>query len=173
MGKDKIDFFEASTQSLLRKLDAMKMDKMSRIRAKNFARAIRDSMLNPDVQIQTFNLRSHQCNVGYDSVGFCRVASLSFMNLMSEKNTITQDWDLFVVNGRDTDHHFLQHRLDGAIFDLTFDQFSYNGIVVPYKCAHRTFVGVIDKDPLYDFYNACGFDKFKPLDLPLIGFKDR
>lgn len=175
MLEDKRNYFETSTQSLLKKLDEMKLDKMSRIRAKSFTRAIRDAMTKPYVQTQTFNIPfPDECGLCYDSLGFCRVSSLSFINLMSEKGKLSEDWDLYIIDSKYGTHHFLKHKPDGIIFDLTFDQFAVEGIQVPYKLGKQTFVGLSEfNDPVHDFYNAAGFNKLKPLDLPIITFKDR
>jgi len=174
MIENKREYFELATQSLLKKLDEMRLDKMSRIRAKNFTRAIRDAMTKTYVQTQTFNLFPHECALCYDSLGFCRVSSLTFVNLMSEHGMLNEDWNLYVINSKFGEHHFLKHKPDNMVFDLTFDQFTVDNIDIPYNTAHRTFVGLLDgNDPTRDFYKAGGFDKMKPLDLPLISFKDR
>ena len=167
MTKDKRIYFEKSTRYLLQQLDKMQLDKMSRIRAKNFTRAIRDAMTKTYVQTQTFNIFPYQCDLNYPSLGFCRVSSLTFINLMSEHDVLTADWDLYAVSNDSLYHHFLKYKPDNVVFDLTFDQFTVDNIVVPYNKAHKAYVGTLnDQDPLFDFYKASGFDKFKPLDLP-------
>ena len=172
MIEDKRIYFEESTRDLLKRLDEMQLDKISRIRAKNFTRAIRDAMTKTYVQTQTFNIFPHQCDLNYPSLGFCRVSSLAFINLMSEHNILNDEWDLYAVSNESLYHHFLKHRPDNIVFDLTFDQFTVDGITVPYDIAHKTDIGLLnDQDPLISFYNASGFDGFKPLVLPPL--KDR
>lgn len=175
MIEDKRAYFEECTRSLLKQLDNMKMDKMSRLRAKSFTRAIRDAMTLRYVQVKTFKIPPRQCSLCYDAVGFCRVSSLTFLSLMSTHGELTQDWDLYVVSNEQIgEHHFLKHKRDNTIFDLSFDQFTVDDIIVPYDAGVRTFVSMLKfKDPVQDFYKAAGFNKFKPLELPTLNFNDR
>ena len=174
MIENKRAYFEQSTRVLLERLDNMKLDKMSRIRAKSITRAIRDAMLKIPVQVSTFKITPYQCSLCYDSLGFCRVASLAFINMMSEHNHLTTEWNLYVYKYGEDEHHFLKHGPDGEIFDLTFDQFTVERIVIPYETGHKTNIGVLDKnDPVYDFYEAAGFNESKPLNLPFLITQDR
>lgn len=132
MDKVKEEIYENATRNLLKKLDSMNMDKMPRVRAKNLALLFRDSFKIQDVKYDTFipDLTRPEIDaLGYDSSGFCRVASISFKFLLD-----ASDWDVYYINDiwAYGPHHFLKHHKTGQVFDLTFDQFDYVGIQVPY-----------------------------------------
>lgn len=147
MNKVKEEIYEKATRNLLKKLDSMNMEKMSRVRAKNLTLLFRDSFKIPNVKYDTFMpelTRSEVEALGYDSSGFCRVASIGFKFLSD-----ASDWGLYYISDiwPYGPHHFLKHRKTRQVFDLTFDQFDYVGINIPYNLG-RPITAHADKSVL-------------------------
>lgn len=157
MTPNKAEFFENATQTLVRKINAMGMDKLSRMRAKNFVLLFRDSFKLPAVKHATFNDLSDDDirKFTYDADGFCRASSAAFAALMG-----AHDWKLmFIGNGWSFGpHHYLVHVPSNTILDLTFDQYSHVGIKIPYFIGREIKLEINNDDTSVNFCRAIGID---------------
>ena len=150
-------FYEAATQKLLHDLDDMGLDKLSRMRAKNFVLLFRDSFKQDSVKHAAFSteIGNDYKLFPYDSYGFCRASSLSFMALMPKKQ-----WQLMYINEIwvHGPHFYLRHVDSGKVFDLTFDQYEVEGLTVPYYFGRPTKPDANARHTVARFVNAIGLD---------------
>ena len=85
MNKNKERDFENATQSLIRQIDSMNLEKTERLQVKNFILLFRDSFKQDSVKHATF---APVLGDGYkqflcDSCGFCKASSVSFVSFMN------------------------------------------------------------------------------------------
>ena len=134
MDKIKNEIYENATKNLLHKIDSMNLDVKSRLRAKNFVLLFRDSFKIQNIKYKTFypTLSKSDINdLGYDSTGFCYVSNASFMLLNKDI-----PFELYFIDERKWflgPHFFLKEKNTNLVFDLTYDQFTYNGNTIPYN----------------------------------------
>lgn len=158
--KDPVLYKEA-TKKILAQIDAMRLEPEKRDRAIHLVQLFRESFTNSEIKRATFlaNSKDNIWDLGYDSAGFCRVSSISFMVAMD-----WHDWQLMAVDKDRGEwyysHHYLRHKPSGKILDLTYDQFLQP---VPYKAGHSVDMGAFLKDETSVFANSIGLDLKKLL----------
>ena len=155
MNKNKNDLYERATNILLRQLDEMNLDQSQRLRAKNFVLLFRDSFKIDAVKRATFMGVDYKV-FPYDSYGFCRASSFSFVALMNNP-----DWQLMYINDLWTygPHYFVMHMPTGRVLDLTFDQYVFNdGVIVPYHMGRATRIDADGKNVVTRFLHSAGLD---------------
>ena len=149
--------FEKGTRTLVRVLDTMNLPKLQRLQAKNFVLLFRDSFKLESVKRATF-----KCDVGnayqsfpYDSYGFCRASSFSFIAMMNNP-----DWQLMYINDIWTygPHYYIMHRPSKTVFDLTYDQYEFDGVSIPYHLGRPAKIDANGRDVVIRFLNAVGVD---------------
>ena len=153
--------YKKATQKLLAQIDALHLSSEKHDKAIRFVKLFREAFTKEEVKKATA-LANHKDNVwdlGYDSAGFCRVASISFMMLMD-----FHDWDLMAVD-KDKgqwyySHHYLRHKETGKILDLTYDQFLSQ---VPYKAGEVVKPGSFLNDETNVFAKSIGIDLVKAI----------
>lgn len=157
MKKNNAIAYEVATRGLLQKLDEMNLPLRERLRAKNFTLLFRDSFKLDTVKHATFYPTSGNDYklFPYDSFGFCRASSFSFIALMN-----SPDWQLMYINELWTygPHFFIQHLPSKTVFDLTFDQYAYDGIQVPYDMGRPVSIDPDGKNVIVRFLHAAGVD---------------
>ncbi len=155
--KKNIDVYENATRGLLEKIDNMHLDQMQRLRAKNLTLLFRDSFKLDTVKHATFYI-----DVGYsykafpyDSYGFCRASSFSFVALMNNK-----DWQLMYIDDLWTygPHFYVMHLPTKTPFDLTFDQYAYDGVPIPYYLGKPATIDDDGKNVIVRFLKSAGLD---------------
>ena len=158
MTPEKEQYYENATRKLLKTIDSMGLDKIERLRAKNLTLLFRDSFKLPDVKYKTFwrELGDNMNHFTYDSDGFCRVSSITFLNTI--KNP--KDWKLMYIGYLWSygPHHYLMHIPSNQILDLTYDQYTHNGIEIPYDIGIETSYKLVNKDNTFDFAKSVGID---------------
>ena len=123
---DKDKFYEQATKNLLNQIDNMGLEKQQRLQAKNTILLFRDSFKLRKIKQKMKNAYD------YDSQGFCESASLAFVKIMGS------DWQVFYISSAAWNmgpHIFIRHIPSRTILDLTFDQYSYRDIEIPYNLA--------------------------------------
>jgi len=149
--------YENATRGLLKKLENMNLPRDQRLRAKNLTLLFRDGFKEENVKHQTFfqEIGYDYKYFPYDSYGFCRASSFSFISLMNNK-----DWRLMYINEVWTygPHYFIMHIPTKTPFDLTFDQYAYDGVTIPYFMGRPAKIDAGGKDVVVRFLNAVGLD---------------
>ena len=114
----------------------MKLNPTDKKNAAHLTQVFRVAFQQPDVKQATFGpiLQHVDGNYlfQYDSNGLCRASSIAFARIM---NKGSQDWQLKYIDELWTygPHHYLYHKPSKMVFDLTFDQFTVDGITqIPY-----------------------------------------
>lgn len=157
MRKELATIYENATQGLLKKLDSMNLPCDQRLRAQNLTLLFRDSFKLETVKHAAFYkyIKYDYKNFPYDSYGFCRVSSFAFVTLMNNP-----DWRLMYINEvwAYGPHYFIMHAPTKTVFDLTFDQYVYDGVDVPYSMGRPTKMDVGGKYDVARFVNATGLD---------------
>lgn len=157
MISDKEKFYETATQKLLQTVDEMGLDRRDRMRAKNFILLFRDSFKLESVKSATFmpSIGNKYKLFSYDSDGFCRAASASFVSLMN-----SPQWQLRYINEIWTfgPHFYVYHVPSKTVLDLTYDQYTSTGLTVPYEMGAATKFGREEKLVTTRFLNAVGID---------------
>lgn len=124
-------FYQNATQKLLRQLDSMKMTDTERHNAAQLVLIYRDSFKSNDVKRAVFGetLGDKIDLFRYPSDGFCKASCTAFIKAMDEKN-----WKLMYIDEIWTygPHFFLYHVPSRQNFDLTADQYTVQGLDVPY-----------------------------------------
>ena len=150
--------FEDATKKLINQLDTMGLDKRSRLQAKNFVLLFRDSFKLDKVKRATFeNTIGDDLKLfTYDSDGFCKAASCSFVGLMNNP----KEWRLMYINEiwAYGPHFFVQHIPSGQPFDLTYDQYDHSGISVPYYIGRPIKMTGDAKNTAKRFLKSIGVD---------------
>lgn len=158
MDKNKEQHFECATKKLIAQLDSMGLDKTTRMQAKNLVLLFRDSFKLDAVKYATF---AHTTGdefklFTYDSDGFCKAASCSFIGMMNNP----KEWRLMYINEvwAYGPHFFVQHIPSGQAFDLTYDQYEHDGISVPYYIGRPIKMNGDAKDTAKRFLQSAGID---------------
>lgn len=138
MNKNKKDFFDAATVNILNQINDFGLSEKNKKKAVFFTKLFRETFKYDEIKKYLFvTPESKIWDLGYDSAGFCRVASIAFSIVMG-----IQDWQLMCINNNqwygNASHHYLKHLSSGKFFDLTYDQFAIDGYIVPYELGHST-----------------------------------
>ena len=133
--KDQVkkEFYEHATQSLLKQLNTMGLGSDEKRNAIFYTKLFRETFKYDEIKKYMFVTKESKIwDLGYDSAGFCRIASATFSLVMGVK-----DWELRCVDANqwhgNASHHYLRHIPSGQFFDLTYDQFAVEGLSVPYE----------------------------------------
>lgn len=157
MNKNNALTYENATRGLLSKLDNMDLPLRERLRAKNLTLLFRDSFKQERVQHNTFyqDVGYNYRNFPYASYGFCRASSFSFLALMDNP-----DWQLMYIDTIWTygPHFFIMHMPSDTVFDLTFDQYAYNGLQIPYELGRPVNMDYDARNVVTRFVHATGLD---------------
>lgn len=125
-------FYDDASKNIIAKIKLLGMNNEDTEKAIDLAMLLRAAFKLKNVKKKTFKTKdSPEYELGYDSGGFCRIASTVFMAAMG-----AADWELMVIDDNQWghgSHHFLKHRPTGKFFDLTYDQFAVKGLDVPYN----------------------------------------
>lgn len=158
MDKQKEQLFEGATRKLIRQLDTMGLSQRSRMQAKNFVLLFRDSFKSEDVKKATFSrvIGQDYKLFPYDSYGFCKAASCSFVALMNNP----QEWRVMYIDEMWTygPHYYVQHIKTGQAFDLTYDQYAYDRLSVPYDMGRPVKINREAQDTVVRFLHSVGLD---------------
>ncbi|MBP3397884.1 MAG: hypothetical protein J6K82_03055 [Alphaproteobacteria bacterium] len=158
MDKQKEQLFEGATRKLIRQLDTMNLTQRSRMQAKNFVLLFRDSFKSEDVKKATFSrvIGQDYKLFPYDSYGFCKAASCSFVALMNNP----QEWRVMYIDEMWTygPHYYVQHIKTGQAFDLTYDQYAYDRLSVPYDMGRPVKINREAQDTVVRFLHSVGLD---------------
>lgn len=158
MDKQKEQLFESATRKLIDQLDTMGLDLRSRMQAKNFVLLFRDSFKSEAVKKATFSrtIGDDYKLFPYDAYGFCKAASCSFIALMSAP----KEWRLMYIDEVWTygPHYFVQHIKSGQAFDLTYDQYVYDRLNVPYYMGRPAKINREAQDTVVRFLHSIGVD---------------
>ncbi len=153
MRPEKKDFYRKATTNLLQQLDGMELSPADRLQAKKLTLLFRNAFSSYDVKMATFGpeLDYDISAFTYDSDGFCKASSFAFMNAMNPA-----DWHLMYIDHLWTfgPHHYLLHAPSGRVFDLTADQYTNMGIVVPYEMGRRVVLNVAESQISQRFVDA-------------------
>lgn len=149
MNHEKEVFYKKATQKLLNQIDTMKMTDDERHYAKKMVVLFRNSFKSDEIKRATFNRNIPEFT--YYSDGFCKASSFAFINAMGTKN-----WKLMYINELWTygPHFFVMHVPSKQMFDLTADQYTNNGIDVPYFMGAPVKLDAQDMLPAQRFVNA-------------------
>lgn len=149
--------YESATQKLLRDIDAMGLDQLARMRAKNFILLFRDSFKLDSVKSATFmpTIGDMYKLFRYDSDGFCRASSAAFVALMN-----SPEWQLMYIDEIWTfgPHFYVMHMPSKSVLDLTYDQYTVTGLSIPYELGRRAPIEREEKLSMTRFLNATGLD---------------
>lgn len=149
--------YESATRGLLQKPDEIVSDRSQRLRAKNLTLLFRDSFQLDSVKHATFysDVGYDYKSFPYDSFGFCRASSFSFIALMNNP-----DWRLMYIDDLWTygPHFFVMHVPTKTPFDLTFDQYAYNGVEIPYNMGRPAKIDGDGKNVVVRFLHSAGLD---------------
>jgi hypothetical protein len=146
MNLEKETFYKNATNKLLKQLDTMKMSDMERHQAKKLVVLFRNSFKSEEVKRATFNRDIPEFT--YYSDGFCKASSFAFINATDSKK-----WKLMYINELWTygPHFYLMHIPSQQVFDLTADQFTNNGMSVPYFMGAPVKIDAQDMLPAHRF----------------------
>lgn len=157
MTKNNAKLYEDATQGLLKKLDNMGLERTQRLRAKNLTLLFRDGFKQDVVKHAAFfeYVGYDYKHFPYDSYGFCRASSFAFVALMNNK-----DWKLMYINDvwAYGPHYYVMHLPTKTPFDLTFDQYVYDGVNIPYYMGRLAKIDRDGKNVVIRFLNAVGVD---------------
>ncbi len=154
--KEKEILFETATRKLINQLDFMNLKPLSRMQAKNFVLLLRDSFKLETVKKATFysEIGDDYKLLPYDSYGFCKAASCSFVLMMNEP----KEWRLMYIDDvwKYGPHYFVQNIKSKQVFDLTYDQYVYDGIDVPYYMGRPIKIDQQAQDTVVRFMHSMG-----------------
>lgn len=158
MDKQKEQLFESATHKLIDQLNTMGLDSQSRMQAKNFVLLFRDSFKSDAVKKATFSrtIGDDYKLFPYDAYGFCKAASCSFVALMAAP----KEWRVMYIDEAWTygPHYYVQHIKSGQAFDLTYDQYVYDRLDVPYHIGRPTKINREAQDTVVRFLHSIGMD---------------
>lgn len=149
-------YYEQATRNILARLKEMNLSPEKYKRATDLVVKFRKAFTSDDVKKATFITPDNDVwNLGYDSIGFCRVASISFAIAMD-----FHDWQLMSIDeklwSKNMGHHWLKHLPTGKIFDITYDQFTVDGIEFPYHLGHEARFYLSSEDETHKFVECLG-----------------
>ncbi len=157
MDDRKAELYESATRKLLRDLDEMLPNRIERLRAKNFVLLFRDSFKLDSVKHATFSpiIGNDYKLFPYDSYGFCRAATFSFIALMNSPDWKPMYIDEIWYYGP---HYYIMHMPTKRVLDITYDQYTFNRITVPYEMGHKTKIDGEGPRTVTRFLHAAGID---------------
>ena len=146
--------YKQATKKILAQIDDMHLEPEKRARAIHFVQLFRESFTNKEIKKATFltNSPNNIWDLGYDSAGFCRVSSITFMLAMD-----WHDWQLMAIDQEKWKygHHWLVHKKTGKVLDLTYDQFISP---VPYNLGKPAAMGLSLQDETHVFAKSVGLN---------------
>ena len=152
--------FERATRNLLNTVDSMGLDRLSRLQAKNFILLFRDSFKLEPVKRAVFkyDIGNEYNDFPYDSYGFCRASSFSFLALMNNPQ-----WQLMYINGawQYGPHYYIMHTPSKTVLDLTYDQYEYDGHDIPYHLGRPVKIDANGRNVVIRFLHAIGVDHMR------------
>ena len=156
-------FYEEATKNILAQLKMLNLSPEKYKRATNLVILFRKAFQQDDVKKATFiNPDSKIWDLGYDSAGFCRVASITFAIAMD-----FHEWQLMAITKDDwygkMGHHWLQHVPTGKVFDITYDQFTVDNLKLPYHLGSKAAYNLSLQDETHKFAKSVGLDIIKLL----------
>lgn len=150
--------YKEATKKILAQIDALHLTPEKHECAIRLVQLLRKSFTNAEIRKATFlaNSTDNVWDFGYESGGFCRVASILFMYAMPD----SEDWQLMALdNGAwKYEHHWLVHKPSGKILDLTYDQFISP---VPYELGKPVAPELSLQDEAHVFAKKLGFNLMK------------
>lgn len=160
---DKQIIYQNATQKLVDTIAGMKLKPAEKDMAIHLTKKFRTAFQSPAVKQATLGPEIKDIGDAsifrYDSEGFCRACSIAFANLINEQSA---DWQVRYIDELWTfgPHHYLYHKPSKTVLDLTFDQFTVDGIQqIPYDMGRvlpdkykddviaRRFVKAIENSP--------------------------
>ena len=154
-------FYEQATKNILAQLKTLNLTPEKYKRATELVYKFRTAFTQEDVKKATF-INSEIWDLGYDSAGFCRVASISFALAMG-----AYEWRLMSIDQDEwygeMGHHWLKHIPSGKVFDITYDQFTVDGLKLPYHLGTPTAYNLSLCDETHKFAKFVGIDTMKLL----------
>ncbi len=161
--KSKKDFYKAATVKLLNQINNLGLSESDKNRAIYFTKLFREIFQYDEIKKYMFiTPKSKIWNLGYDSAGFCRIASVVFSVVMGVK-----DWQLMCINDNQWDgnasHHYLKHIPSGKFFDITYDQFAIDGYEIPYDLGHESVMNLKRGDLPWKFADALNINLIEEL----------
>lgn len=156
-------YYEQATRNILARLKELNLTPEKYKQATELVVKFRNAFTSDEVKKATFITPDSKIwNLGYDSAGFCRVASISFAIAMD-----FHDWQLMSINKDQwvgqMGHHWLQHVPTGKVFDITYDQFTVDNLKLPYHLGKKTAYGLSLQDEAHKFAKAVDLDLIKLL----------
>jgi len=134
MTPEREKFYENATRKLVAIADKMQFpSRIQNMRLKNLTLLFRDSYKIPEVQAY---IAKHLTNTGggyseltYAATGFCKTTKCVYI-LAGGADV----WTLMYIpeSWQAGPHYFLRKKDSGEIFDITFDQYAYQKIEIPY-----------------------------------------
>lgn len=162
---DKKAFYESATAKLLTQINTFALPETDKKKAVHFTTLFREAFKYDEIKQYVFMTHDKKLwDLGYDSAGFCRIASIVFAIVMG-----INDWKLMYIdeNSWDVkmDHHYLKHIPSGKFFDITYDQFIIDGYYkeIPYNLGYTAAFGLQPNDMSIRFAKVLGIDMFKLL----------
>nr|MBQ0091617.1 hypothetical protein [Candidatus Enterousia merdequi] len=157
-------FYEQATKNILARVNALNLPKDQKQKAVHFVTLFREAFTKEEVKKATFTDKDNQMwDLGYDSGGFCRVASITFVIVMGN----ISDWQLMAIDREqwegDMSHHWLKHKPSGKVLDITYDQFAIDGFTVPYNLGQKAAYNLSLQDETHKFAKSIGIDLLKEL----------
>lgn len=144
MKPEKEEFYRTATSKLLKQIDGMNMSPADKHQAKKLVLLFRNRFKDSEVKKATFgpDLGDDLSMFTYDSDGFCKASSCTFMDMHNPK-----DWQLMYINELWTfgPHHYLMHMPSKQVFDLTADQYTNSGIEIPYHMGYPVLLNKAER----------------------------
>lgn len=158
MNQAKKDFYKNATQNLLSQITKMGLSSQDTQKAVFYTKLFREAFTYDEIKQYTFiEPGADIWDLGYDSAGFCRIASTVFSIALG-----FNDWKLMKVDADQWDgnasHHYLKHIPSGQFFDLTYDQFAISGMNIPYEIGKPAAYRLYPNNDIMRFANALSID---------------
>ena len=156
-------YYNQATKNILAQLKALNLSPEKYKRATDLVVKFRAAFQQDYVKKATFITPDSKIwDLGYDSAGFCRVASITFAIA-----TDFRDWQLMAIdkdkwNGG-MGHHWLQHVPTGKVFDITYDQFTVDGLKLPYHLGQPAAYALSLQDETHKFAKCVDLNIIKLL----------
>ena len=156
-------YYEQATKNIMAQLKMLNLSPDKYKRATDLVLKFRKAFTQDEVKKATFITPEDKTwNLGYDSAGFCRVASISFAVAMD-----FHEWQLMGIDEKSWSggmgHHWLKHVPTGKVFDLTYDQFTVKGLKLPYHLGHEAKYNLSLQDETHKFAKFVGIDIIQSL----------
>ncbi len=156
-------FYEQATKNILAQLKMLNLSPEKYKRATDLTVKFRKAFQQDAVKKATFITPDSKIwDLGYDSAGFCRVASITFALAMD-----FHEWQLMAIDKEDwygeMGHHWLKHIPSGKIFDITYDQFTVDGLQLPYNLGVPTAYNLSLHDETHKFAKSVDLNIIKLL----------